>query len=131
MMKILFGWLYALVRRIKIADADKAIADAKALSVEYKAAIAKANTIYTTVRSFYDDPASYWQWVKSVVNADQWGYLLFQLRENVIREMAGCTEEKILLKHLGRLEMLNVIANYLRTGVNEYEDSLRRSKEGS
>jgi hypothetical protein len=130
-MKWILSLLYSIVKGIKIAETDKALSEARALSKEYRNAIDKADTVYTTIRSFRDDPSSYWQWAKSLRDSDQFKFMIFQLRENVIREMVGCYDKDKLLVHVGRMEMLNVLTTYLSAGVNEYETSVSRTKEDS
>lgn len=121
--------LYWLVKWIKTAEADRVLADARRLADDYQKAIDKADHVYTTIRSFRDEPAAYWQWAKAVLDSDQFRFLVFQLRENIIREMSGCYDKDKLIAQLGRMEMLHIISNYLRSGIDEYENSIRRTKE--
>ena len=93
--------------------------------------LAAANTVYTTVRSFRGMDAEYYGFACEVLSRDEYKYLLFDLRENVFREMSEEQDREKLLRHLGRLDMINVIDNYLKKYKAEYEDSIRRDTENT
>jgi hypothetical protein len=87
------------------------------------------DTVYTTVRSFRGMDAEYYGFACEVLSRDEYKYMLFDLRENVFRAMSEEQDKENLLRHLGRLDMINVIDNYLKKYKVEYEDSIRRDTE--
>jgi hypothetical protein len=86
--------------------------------------------IYTTVRAFASkgDNDRFWAWVKSVVVAEEYGYLIFILRENTIREMVGVTDATKLMQLSARLDTLQIIDRYLHQGMTEHENEIRRNQ---
>lgn len=82
--------------------------------------------IYTSVRTFTGLNPEYYDWVKRVLDSDEYKYMCFDLRENIIREMITVKDEKELLRHTGRLEMINVIGNYLAGYKAQYEEKVLR-----
>jgi hypothetical protein len=49
---------------------------------------------------------------------------MFDLRENIIRETIGSKDENDMLRNAGRLDMINVIGNYLVRYKKEYEEKV-------
>lgn len=86
--------------------------------------ISSIQNIYTSVRTFTGLNAEYYDWVCRMLTSDEYKYMCFDLRENVIREMVSTKDEKELIKHTGRLEMINVIGNYLTRYKAEYEEKV-------
>jgi hypothetical protein len=123
-MKKIFAFLFGWMINDKLKELrliEKALNDK----------IATTQPIYTTIKPFNGMNTDYYGWVCSLLSSDEYKFFVFDLRENVIREMVGQTDEKELLKASGRLDMLNAIGNYFLRYKHEYEDSIQRHKEGS
>lgn len=131
MIKWLAFLLLPLVKWVKHEALDSKLAEVKALAKEYRNATKDIAPVYTTIKTYMNGQDEYWNWAKTILANDKFHFMLFQIRENVIREMIADKEGKASLNHVGRLETLNIIPNYLRTGIQEYEDSLRRIKENT
>ena len=118
------SWLFNLLFRSRVEEL-KRIEEALTAKLEAQ------NTVYTTIRSFKGLNKEYYGWVCEVLSRDEYPYLLFDLRENVIREMSIVDDKEKSSRFLGRLDMLNVIDNYLNTYKREYENSIRRNSENT
>jgi hypothetical protein len=90
-----------------------------------------ADMVYTTVRSFRGIDAEYYGWVCETLSRDEYRYMLFDLRENVFREMSDQDDKEKVMRSMGRLDMINVIDNYLKRYKRDYEDSIRRNIENA
>lgn len=92
--------------------------------------IDSVQNIYTSVKTFTGLNAQYYGWVKTILESEEYKYMCFDLRENIIREMTGLKDEKELIRSAGRLDMINVIGNYLTGYKVQYEEKvLRNSKQ--
>ena len=92
--------------------------------------IDSVQNIYTSVKTFTGLNAQYYGWVKTILESEEYKYMCFDLRENIIREMTGLKDEKELIRSAGWLDMINVIGNYLTGYKVQYEEKvLRNSKQ--
>lgn len=80
--------------------------------------------IYTSVKTFAGMNAEYYGWVCMILESEAYKYMCFDLRENVIKGMIGQSDEKELIRNAGRLDMINVIGNYLARYKIEYEEKV-------
>ena len=90
-----------------------------------------ASPIYTTIKTFKttQELNGFWIWVKSLLQTDEYRFMIFSLRENVILEMVGVTDSVKIHELNARLNMLAIIDRFLQTGVEEHESEILRAKE--
>ncbi|MBN1294372.1 MAG: hypothetical protein JXB48_21225 [Candidatus Latescibacteria bacterium] len=112
-------WLRNLLFRGKVIEL-------KEIENKLLEAISREKTVYTTIRSFKGMNQEYYSWVSTLISTEQYKFLLFDLRENVIREM---TNDKNIQRCLGRIDMISIIDNYLKTYKRDYEEEFRRDTE--
>jgi hypothetical protein len=104
------------------------IDEVDAIAAGYAAKKDAADVVYTSVRS-YNSPEGdkvFWPWVRSVMLCDEYRFLIFSLRESVIREMAQASDAVKLHEMSGRLQMLQAIDNYLIQGLRAYDAAAKQ-----
>lgn len=94
----------------------------KALSDKEKA----LQPIYTSIRTFQGLNAEYYGWICRILISEEYKFMCFDLRENIIKNMIGQADEKELIRNAGRLDMINVIGNYLTEMKRQYEEKILR-----
>lgn len=130
MINRLIKWLFGgLIERKATEIVDKQLQELRLIENQFEELSKRTPRTYTTIRSFSGHNAEYYTWVNSVLNSEEYRYFIFDLRENIIREMIGMKDEKDLLKKTGQLETINVIGNYLIRYKTEYEDTISRNKK--
>jgi hypothetical protein len=107
------------------------IREVEMLAAKFAVRLEKNETTYTTIRSFYRDDDAFWGWAKALVSSDEFKYLIFSVRENAIRELVQCTDNSKLMELTGRIQMVQIFAAYLRTGIEQYEAEIQRTKANS
>ena len=114
----------AETERQKIELLDHGIAQTAKLADEYEKKIADANTIYTTVRSFRgeDGDKVFWAWVRSVFVSDEYRFLVFTLRENIIQRMTQTSSVDALHEETGMLKMLFILDSFLNQGLAKHDE---------
>lgn len=137
MIKLVIAWLSRFFYVFRELDKHKKIYDllqGKVAAVEsmreqYETMISKAEKIYTPVRSFNSEAGDklFWPWVKVLLSSEEYKYLIFSMRENVIRELVQASDVNAIHDLSGRLKMLQIIDNFLTTGLIHY-DNAQKSK---
>lgn len=111
-------------------ELQKKIDEAEKLTEELQN---KLNTpILSTIKSLRrtdSDRNRYFRWLRDLLYSDEWRFLVFELRENTISEMCGVLDFNKLVELNARLSMLNIICNYIKTEVDNYEDQVQRTTE--
>jgi hypothetical protein len=131
MMSRLFGVLDITIESIKqwlrsgrlAKILENQIADVKNIKRDYESRLAKLDVIYTTVRSFNGESGDkiFWPWARSVLLSEEYRYLIFIMRENVIRELTQ-TSDIIRIHELnGQLKMLQIMDTFLTRGLAQYD----------
>jgi hypothetical protein len=112
-----------------VALLKQKIDEVDAMGTKYAKLLDSSPVIYTSVQTFVspEGEKQFWPWVKSVLVSDQYRFLIFSLRESVIREMAQASDVIKLHEMSGRLQMLQVIDNYLTRGLKEYESASKQA----
>lgn len=93
----------------------------KAAENSYNEATRALKPVYTTIRTYSGYNTEYYGFICQLLNSQEWNFFLLDLRENVINEFLRERDEKQLLIKVGRLEMLNIINNYLSKYKSDYE----------
>jgi hypothetical protein len=117
MLGIILNAIIPSRRRNLIRQLEESLAKVKRLAEDSQN---QAKT-YTTITTFYGRDEEFWTWAKQIHASSQYRYMIFQLRENIIRLMSGEYDSAKLVELNGRLNMLDIIDNYLAKGVSEYE----------
>ena len=86
--------------------------------------IDEIQTVYTTIKTFTGMNTEYYGWVTRLLDSEEYKFMMFDLRENIIRETIGSKDENDMLRNAGRLDMINVIGNYLVRYKKEYEEKV-------
>jgi hypothetical protein len=119
------NWLRAWL----FADDDRRVQgridDLNALEVQQDRMMATSPKLYTTIEGFKGRDDEFFGWVKQLIESPQYRYLIFDLRENTLREMVGCLDHAKLIDFNGRLNMLLILDAYLSKGLLEHEDKIR------
>ena len=93
--------------------------------------IAKVNTTYTTVKSFRGMDKTYYSWLCVILERDEYRYMLFDIRENILREMAGRSDKDQVMRDLGRLDTIGIIDNYIKRYKAEFEEWCRKEESNA
>jgi len=117
-------WLFNLLFRSRVEEL-------KRIEEALNAKLEQQNTVYTTIRSFKGLNKQYYNWICELIAREEYAYMLFDLRENIIRQMSLSDDKEKAARYLGRLDMLNVIDNYLKQYKREYEDQIRRNSKNT
>jgi hypothetical protein len=102
-----------IMLRAKIDEVEK-------MRVEFEN---KAPVVYTTIRSYNSENGDkvFWPWVRSVLVSDEYRYLIFTLRENVIRELTQTSDITSIHEANGQLKMLQMLDTFLTRGLKQYD----------
>lgn len=122
-------WLKGFILRWHLAWREKTLAGEVADLRRIEEDLRAAPKTYTTIKSFYGHDADFWRWAKEVMVSDEYRYLIFSLRENIIREMVALSDPSKLIECNGRLNMLQILDRYINVGLKEYEDKLQRASQ--
>jgi hypothetical protein len=114
LMRVLFGKKIEELNRIEKALNDK---------------LSEVNTVYTTIKIFSGIDTSYYSWLCGILKSEEYRYLLFDLRENVLRDMVSTSDKEQIMRNMGRLDMIGIIDNYINRYKIDYENSIRRNTE--
>lgn len=117
----LFGWF----GRWLIAD------KLKQLDAIERALPTRMHGVYSTVQTFRGRDSEYYSWIRSFINAPEYGFMMFELRENVVREMVQCRDNRELPKYQGMITMLQIMDAYLEKGLTQYEEAIVGSEKKS
>lgn len=131
----MFKWILNLLdkalsfRYRNVAYVNGTLQSATELGAELERRLAAP--IYTTIRGFAgpDGQQKFWPWVKSVISEDEYRYMIFVIRENVIRDLTGATDPSVIARLSARIEMLWIIDQFLHQGVSAYESQIQRDQE--
>ena len=97
----------------------------KRIELALKEKVENVNTIYSTAKSFKGINVEYYSFVCELLQKEEYRYMLFDIRESVIKGMAETTDKELFARCVGRLDTINIIDNYLKRYKQEYEDSIR------
>lgn len=81
----------------------------------------KATPLYVSIRRFdeEDQKEQFWEWAKMLIGCDEYGWLMFTLRELTIGEMVGVSDGDKLKELNARLNMIAIFDRYLQEGVHQ------------
>ena len=108
----------------------KKINDVLDIESKYDKKMSTAPVVYTMVRSYNSETGDkvFWPWVKNVLMSEEYKYLLFTMRENVIREMVQASDPAKMHEISGQLKMLQILDAYLARGLTQYEFEQTKNK---
>lgn len=121
------NWLFRDYHKLM----DERVEELKAIESAFEQKKAQIVPVYTTIRAMQGTNAEYYGWTCALLASDEFKYFLFDLRENILRELVGMEDSTKIQRHIGRLEMINVVENYLKRLKLEYEDKILRSEAHS
>lgn len=87
-----------------------------------------AERVYTTIRSYQGFDPDYYNWVVNLLHSNEYQYFMFDIREAVLRKMAGIKDKEETMRLIGQLDMINTIDSYLKRYKVEYENEIRRNR---
>ena len=100
------------------------ITKVKKLAADYEKKIAASDVVYTTVAQTFNSENGekvFWPWVRSVLISDEYKFLIFTMRENVIRELSQTSDVTRIHEINGQLKMLLIIDSFLSRGLTQYD----------
>lgn len=109
----------------------KELKQLRELEAKLDSKLREQEIVYTTIKTHKGIDREYYSWVCNTLASEEYRFCLFDIRENIIREMAGIEDKEKAVRFLGRLDMVNIIENYLRGYKNEYEAALRRDSQNT
>ena len=76
------------------------------------------------MRSFRgeDGDKVFWAWVRSVFVSDEYRFLIFTLRENIIQRMTQTSSIDALHEETGMLKMLFILDSFLTQGLAQHDE---------
>lgn len=122
LLKKIWAW-YQIPKRTN--EAETKLKELLVIEKELNLKIKTLQPIFTTIRSFAGMNTEYYGWVTRMLDSPEYKFMCFDLRENIIRGMVNQNDEKELIRSAGRLDMINVIGNYLLRYKVDYEKEVR------
>jgi len=133
-LRVFWADLVKALKHVIHKPLDKMLAEkideVSALYDKYQRLLAVAPVVYTVVRSYNSENGDkvFWPWVKNVLLSEEYKYLIFSMRENVIRELAQTSDPDKMREINGQLKMLQILDAYLTRGLTQYESEQAKNK---
>ena len=140
-MRIIIAWFQRFFYTFKEIEKQKQLTallerkmtEVNDMRITLDKKISAAEVVYTPVKSFNSEAGDklFWPWAKELLTSEQYKYLIFFMRANNIRELVQTSDVNMVHELNGRLKMLQIIDNFLTTGLTQYdnENKVQRDRQ--
>ena len=114
-----------------VSDFESRLLKANALIQEAEARL--RCPVYTTIPTFAGPEAMnrFWEWVRRMISCDEYRFMIFMLRENVIERLATTSDKDAVMEYKAFLLMLSNIDRFLQEGTQQNVIEIQRSQENT